>query len=139
MLTDTQITTLAGLRLLDPSGTVIAGSEDVGRSFAKVEEVRAALAGHYASVLRFRVTDRPAPPLYSVSRGTGVRVFVALPVVVDGHVAGAVYLSRTPNNIVKHLYGERGKVVARGDLHPRRDAADRLSCRSAPSAGRCTS
>ena len=53
----------------------------------------------------------PPPPLYSVSRGTGVRVFVALPVVVDGRVAGAVYLSRTPNNIVKHLYGERGKVM----------------------------
>ena len=34
-----------------------------------------------------------------------------MPVVVDGRVAGAVYLSRTPNNIVKHLYGERGKVV----------------------------
>ena len=111
VLADTQITTLAGLRLLDPAGTVIAGSEDVGRSFAEVEEVRAALAGSYASALRLRVTDRPAPPLYSVSRGTGVRVFVALPVVVDGHVAGAVYLSRTPNNIVKHLYGERGKVM----------------------------
>ncbi len=88
--------------------------------------MRAALAGSYASVLRERVTERPAPPLYSVSRGTGVRVFVALPVVVDGRVAGAVYLSRTPNNIVKHLYGERGKVDARGDLHPRRDLADRL-------------
>jgi signal transduction histidine kinase len=40
-----------------------------------------------------------------------VRVFVALPVELDGRVAGVVYLSRTPNNIVKHLYGERGKVT----------------------------
>ena len=105
------MTTLAGFRLLDPTGVVIAGGGDIGRSFADVEEVRAALAGRYASVLRTRVPDGPAPPLYSVSRGTGVRVFVAMPVVVDGRVAGAVYLSRTPNNIVKHLYGERGKVV----------------------------
>ena len=104
-----------------------------------VEEVRAALAGSYASVLRERVASRPAPPLYSVSRGTGVRVFVALPVVVDGRVAGAVYLSRTPNNIVKHLYGERGKVMLAAISHPRRDLADRLSSRCAPSAGRCTS
>ncbi|WP_292307332.1 histidine kinase dimerization/phospho-acceptor domain-containing protein, partial [Mesorhizobium sp.] len=51
------------------------------------------------------------PPLYSVSRGTKVRVFVALPVELDGRVAGVVYMSRTPNNIVKHLYGERGKVT----------------------------
>ena len=112
VLADTQQTTLAGLRLLDPTGVVIAGGgNDVGGSFAAVEEVRAALAGRYASALRERVASRPAPPLYSVSRGTGVRVFVALPVVIEGRVAGAVYLSRTPNNIVKHLYGERGKVM----------------------------
>ena len=112
VLADTQQTTLAGLRLIDPAGVVIAGGgNDVGRSFADVDEVRAALAGSYASVLRERVASRPAPPLYSVSRGTGVRVFVALPVVIDGRIAGAVYLSRTPNNIVKHLYGERGKVL----------------------------
>ncbi|OWK18681.1 hypothetical protein AJ88_00650 [Mesorhizobium amorphae CCBAU 01583] len=40
-----------------------------------------------------------------------MRVFVAMPVAVDDKVAGVVYLSRTPNNIVKHLYGERGKVT----------------------------
>ena len=120
------------LRLLDPSGVVIAGAQRGRPSFGDVEEVRAALAGSYASVLRQRVPDRPAPPLYSVSRGTGVRVFVALPVVVDGRVAGAVYLSRTPNNIVKHLYGERGKVVLAAiailGAHP----ADRLRLRCAP-------
>ncbi|RUY99893.1 HAMP domain-containing histidine kinase, partial [Mesorhizobium sp. M7A.F.Ca.CA.001.12.2.1] len=70
-----------------------------------------ALAGHYASALRLRIPDQPTPPLYSVSRGTKVRVFVALPVAVDGQVAGVVYVSRTPNNIIKHLYGERGKVT----------------------------
>lgn len=110
-LDDTRRTTLASLRVLDPSGTVIAGGADVGRTFSGVEEVDAALAGRYASVMRKRVASRPVPPLYSVSRGTGVRVFVALPAIVDGRVAGIVYMSRTPNNIVKHLYGERGKVM----------------------------
>jgi signal transduction histidine kinase len=112
VITDTQTTTLAGFRLLDPRGVVIAGGDDAGRSFAHVEEVQAALAGRYASVLRQRVAARPVPPVYSVSRGTGVRVFVALPVVIGDRVAGVVYASRTPNNIVKHLYGERGKVLA---------------------------
>ncbi|CCV10560.1 Sensor protein [Mesorhizobium sp. STM 4661] len=111
ILEETQKTTLAGFRLLDPRGVVIAGREEVGQSLADVEEVRAALSGRYASELRLRIPDQPAPPLYSVSRGTKVRVFVALPVAVDGKVAGVVYLSRTPNNIVKHLYGERGKVT----------------------------
>ncbi|ESX65112.1 ATP-binding protein [Mesorhizobium sp. M0027] len=111
ILAETQKTTLAGFRLLDPSGVVIAGREEAGLSLAAVEEVRAALAGRYASALRLRVPDQPSPPLYSVSRGTKVRVFVAIPVAVSGKVAGVVYLSRTPNNIVKHLFGERGKVA----------------------------
>ncbi|MER9654365.1 HAMP domain-containing histidine kinase [Mesorhizobium sp. M0152] len=111
ILDATQKTTLAGFRLLDPTGVVIAGRGEVGQSLGEVEEVRAALAGHYASALRLRIPDQPAPPLYSVSRGTKVRVFVALPVAVAGQVAGVVYVSRTPNNIMKHLYGERGKVT----------------------------
>lgn len=111
ILDSTQKTTLAGFRLLDPKGVVIAGRDEVGLSLAHVEEVREALAGRYASVLRQRIPDQPPPPLYSVSRGTKVRVFVAMPIAVDGHVAGVVYLSRTPNNIIKHLYGERGKVT----------------------------
>lgn len=111
ILAETQKTTLAGFRLLDAKGVVIAGREEVGLSLGAVGEVRAALAGRYASALRQRISDEPPPSLYSVSRGTRVRVFVALPVAVDGKIAGVVYLSRTPNNIVKHLYGERGKVV----------------------------
>ncbi|ESY64651.1 ATP-binding protein [Mesorhizobium sp. M0051] len=111
ILDATQKTTLAGFRLLDPTGVVIAGRGEIGQSLGAVEEVREALAGRYASALRLRIPDQPAPPLYSVSRGTKVRVFVALPVAVDGQVAGVVYVSRTPNNIMKHLYGERGKVT----------------------------
>jgi signal transduction histidine kinase len=111
ILDATQKTTLAGFRLLDPAGVVIAGRNEIGQSLANVEEVREALAGRYDSALRLRIPDQPAPPLYSVSRGTRVRVFVAMPVAVDGKVAGVVYVSRTPNNIVKHLYGERGKVT----------------------------
>jgi signal transduction histidine kinase len=111
IMTTTQRSTLAGFRLLDPRGVVIAGGNDIGTSYADVEEVRIALRGRYASVLRTRISDEPPPPLYSVSRGTKVRIFVAMPVVVDGRVAGAVYLSRTPNNIVKHLHGERGKLA----------------------------
>ncbi|TGQ74648.1 HAMP domain-containing histidine kinase [Mesorhizobium sp. M00.F.Ca.ET.186.01.1.1] len=111
ILEATQKTTLAGFRLLDPRGVVIAGGGEIGLSLADVGEVREALAGHYASALRLRNPNQPPPPLYSISRGTKVRVFVAMPVEVAGRVAGVVYLSRTPNNIVKHLYGERGKVT----------------------------
>jgi signal transduction histidine kinase len=110
----TQRVTLAGFRLLDPHGTVIAGRDELGLSLAHVEEVAAALQGRPRSAMRTRVSTSPPPPLYSMSRGTGVRVFTAIPVVVRGHVAGVVYASRTPSNVFKHLYDERRKVILAG-------------------------
>ncbi|WP_102958836.1 sensor histidine kinase [Mangrovicella endophytica] len=111
ILAETQKATLTGFRLLDPAGIVIAGGSEVGASLAAVEEVQSALSGRYRSILRRRISDEPDPPLYSISRGTGIRVFVAMPIIVEGRIAGALYLSRTPNNILKHLYGERGKMA----------------------------
>ncbi|MEL6478778.1 MAG: ATP-binding protein, partial [Pseudomonadota bacterium] len=99
---------------LDAQGTVIGGSAEIGLSFAHVPEVASALSGHYASVIRSRVRDTPAPPLYSISRGTKIRVFVAMPVVLDQRVTGVVYASRTPNNIVKYFYAERVKLITAG-------------------------
>jgi signal transduction histidine kinase len=113
---------LSGMRLLDFNGVVIAGREEVGLSFAQVPEVRQALQGHYASTLRQRLSDEPPPPLYSMSRGTNVRVFVAFPIIETVHLTdtpplqqhylqGVIYLSRTPNNILKHLFAVKMKVA----------------------------
>ncbi len=102
-----QVSTLVGYRLLDTRGNVIGGSAELGLSLNHVDEVARALAGETVSVARIRVRDNPEPVVYSVSRGTRVRVFVAVPVVVGGDVVGAVYLSRTPNHIFRFLYGER--------------------------------
>ncbi len=106
-----QKTSLAGFRILDPFGTVIAGRHETGTSLAHVREVATALKGRYSSVMRVRVSDEPPPSLYSVSRGTGVRIFVAVPVIQDSRVAGVIYMSRTPSNIVKHLYNERKNLL----------------------------
>lgn len=111
ILEQTQTTTLAGFRITDANGLVFAGGNDVGRSFAHIEELQAALNGHFASVLRQRPRETPAPPLYSISRGAKVRVFTATPVFVDNTLVGVVYASRTPENILKHLYRERDKVA----------------------------
>ena len=40
-----------------------------------------------------------------------MRVFTAMPVIVRGQVAGVVYASRTPSNVFKYLYDQRGKVA----------------------------
>lgn len=112
--TKTQSVTLAGFRLLDRNGIVIAGRQEVGQSLAHIEEVAQALQGRYKAVLRTRISNEPPPPLYSLSRGTRIRVFTAMPVIVQGRVAGAIYASRTPNNIIKHIYGEQRKFILAG-------------------------
>jgi signal transduction histidine kinase len=109
---EAQRTTLTGFRLLDANGVVIAGREEVGLSLAALEEVRAARAGWFQAVMRVRERETAPPPLYSISRGTSIRVFVAYPVFVDGHVRGVVYVSRTPDNIFRQLYAERERVAA---------------------------
>src|SRR5262245_1686847 len=111
LIAETQKVTLAGFRILDPQGVVIAGREEVGQSLAHVEEVATALRGEYRAVLRNRVPDKPPPPIYSFSRGIGVHVFSAMPVIVDNHVAGVIYTSRTPSNIFQHFYQERTKII----------------------------
>jgi len=111
---EAQRTTLSGFRLLDHRGVVIGGADEVGLSFAHVAEVQEAMAGRYASALRQRLNDQPAPPLVSISRGTGVRIFAAFPIVRDGRLWGIAYLSRTPNNILRHMYATRGRFVAAG-------------------------
>ena len=110
-LVATQNVTLAGFRLLDPHGIVIAGREEIGLSLAHLEEVDEALQGRFSGVLRVRISKHDQPSLYSMSRGTGMRVFIAMPVIVRDQVAGVVYASRTPSNVFKYLYEQRGKVI----------------------------
>ena len=116
ILTNTQTVTLAGMRILDKYGTVVAGRSELKMSMAHIFEVKKALAGDYSSVLRERISDEPPPSIASISRGTGIRVFVAFPIVNRGEVEGVVYLSRTPQNILKHLYSIKEKVILLGIL-----------------------
>jgi len=111
ILRNTQQVTLAGMRILDSNGIVVAGRSDLNQSFAHVKEVKKALAGQYAAVLRERISDQPPPSIASLSRGTGIRVFTAFPIKNRGEVLGVVYLSRTPQNILKHLYSIKEKVI----------------------------
>ncbi len=116
ILLNTQRYTLAGMRVLDANGIVIAGRSEVGQSLSHVLEVRNALSGNYRAVIRERISDEPPPPLASISRGTGIRVFTAFPVIEQGNVLGVIYLSRTPQNILKHMYQIRGKLTLLGLL-----------------------
>jgi len=106
-----QKTTLVGFRLLDANGIIIGGRDELGGSLADVEEVSHALTGQYKSVIRQRISDNPSPPIYAVSRGTSIRVFVAMPIEYENKVAGVVYLSRTPSHFLREMYKQRWKLL----------------------------
>lgn len=113
---DAQKTTLSGLRLIDAQGVVIAGKDEMNQYLGHVPEIADALKGQYRSVLRQRVSDSPPPAIASISRGTGIRVFIALPIMADQNVLGVVYMSRTPANILKYIYDSRIKIILVGLL-----------------------
>src|SRR6185436_11899841 len=112
----TQKTTLAGIRVTDPAGVIVATTgEELGRSVLHHEEVQRALTGKFVSVMRWRGSNQPAPPpLDSISRGTRIRVFVAVPILHGERVIGSVLLARTPGNIRQALYGKRRELIVGG-------------------------
>lgn len=112
MLHSSKDVTLVGIRVLDFHGTVVSTTGgELGLSLTNREEVRKALAGKYASLLRQRLSDEAQPVVTSLSRGNLLRVFVCMPIVHEGRVFGAVMLSRTPLDIRKALYLVRGQIA----------------------------
>ncbi len=113
ILTETQKVTLAGIRVVDHQGTVVATTRsELGLNLVHRDEVARALDGVHVSLMRSRYSDEPQPPPDSLSRGTRIRVFVAMPVIDSGRVWGAVILSRTPMNMRQSLYRLRWYIPA---------------------------
>ena len=110
LLLDAQRTTLSGMRILDHQGVVVGGRADIGLSFAHLEEFQRAKTGRYASQIRERPIHRPERAFASISRGTGIRVFVAFPILANDRLLGVVLLSRTPQSILEHLYHQKEKA-----------------------------
>lgn len=107
--------TLAGVRVLDHRGIVIATTgAQKGANLSDRYEVRVALRGKYQAVLRFRGHGYPTPPLESISRGGGYRVYSVFPVVHNGKVLAAIALTRTPLDTMKVLYFRRRELIFMG-------------------------
>ena len=105
--------TLAGFRVVDSEGVVVAASNGaLGGSLAdEVEVVDAIRNGASAVWTRDRVPARAAA-LSSASRRAPVRMFVAEPIVVQGAVVGAVVVSRTPREELQAFWHMAPQLVA---------------------------
>lgn len=116
VLREAQRTTLAGIRVLDRTGVVVAATGDPPASapvsMVHQDEVARALAGEPVSVLRLRAKGPAVSGLAAVfDRPSALRVFVATPVLEGDRVIGAVLLSRTPRALSETLYGKRWHLV----------------------------
>jgi signal transduction histidine kinase len=82
-----------------------------GGGHADLPEVRAALAGRPATVLRRTGSYRPVYWFEWLSRAAAIRVHHARPVVVNGRVVGVVLLSRSARALFRGIYEDRGKIA----------------------------
>jgi signal transduction histidine kinase len=111
ILNEAEDRTLAGLRIVDPSGVVVASTTEApGSSVADRVEVARALRGERASVLRHRTAVAKAP-FDSISRTATIRVVVAIPIVDGTRLLGAVVATRTPPSAMEALWRMRRIVV----------------------------
>jgi len=92
--------TATRLRVLDANGTALADTltEGVGRPYSALPEVTAALAGEVAPAVRRTESGRLA-------------VSVAVPIVSEGRVAGAAYVSDETFTALTLLSDYRGRLV----------------------------
>ncbi len=106
VLTAAKAQTLAGFRVVDQRGVVVASSGGaVGEDLADDPLVYNALAGSGGMEQRPRGESRSREnSLASKSRQADYRVFVAKPLTVDGTLAGALVLSRTPREELQTLW-----------------------------------
>lgn len=106
VLQDAQQVTLAAMRVVDRHGIIVASTgDDRGASLAGLDEVQKALGGEPISTMRERGEGVPSVP-GGLNRSAAVRVYVATPVMAEGHVVAAILLSRTPRTLGQAVYGK---------------------------------
>ncbi|NKC11252.1 MAG: histidine kinase [Gammaproteobacteria bacterium] len=112
ILQDAQRTTLAGVRVVDYQGVVVASTgAELGASLLHLTEIASTLEGRGTSTLRERLPQQPLPHFTSISRGAKLRVVVSAAVVEDGRVLGGVLVSRTPRTLGEVLYHRRYQLT----------------------------
>ncbi len=110
VIRETQLATLAAIRLTDRRGILLNGGAR-GQTLAGLPELAAALGGENATVMRRSDIYRPSFVLAFVSRASGVRLHHVRPIRADNQVVGAVILSRTPPPLFSGMAEDAGKIA----------------------------
>ncbi|MFI8681441.1 histidine kinase dimerization/phospho-acceptor domain-containing protein [Brevundimonas diminuta] len=110
IMEETSRITLASIVLMDRNGVVVRGL-DRGGTWRDLPEVKTALSGAPATVLRRNAAYEPRYQMEWLSRASGLRIHHARPVVVNGRVEGVILTSRSPRALFKGVYQDRGKIL----------------------------
>ena len=110
IIEQTQRTSLASILLIDANGILLNGRWK-GQRFTSLPEVKAALEGRKAMLLRRNASYQPQSSLSWLSRAAALRLHHARPIIIDGKVQGAILLSRSSRALFKGLYQDWGKIA----------------------------
>jgi len=100
-------TTFAEIYLSDQNGLIVAADQNAfGKSIAASDPVNAVFLGASVSQLRRASVEQPSAFIGFESRSNLV-VLIALPIIDNGEIMGAVILSRRPPSIFTALYAKR--------------------------------
>jgi len=117
VLKETQLTTLAGMRILDMNGIIVATTAAVReQSLLHRIDVVSALQGNTELVLRQRKEKIEGSFFSPISRSTSIRVYITHPIVMNKRILGVVQLVRTPPNVYQTIYQNNEIFVYYGAL-----------------------
>jgi signal transduction histidine kinase len=107
LLKETQLTTLAGIRILDVNGIIVSSTGwTKNKSLISMKDVKEALTGTTTRIIRKRepLVEEPKSFLSSISRTSDIRIHLTYPIVLNKRIIGAVHLMRTPANVYQNIY-----------------------------------
>jgi signal transduction histidine kinase len=113
ILKEAQKYTLSSIQVVDEQGEIFSSTNDeqLGLSMMNRDEVKTALTGRHNSLLRLREVKYPSHIYSKISRSGSYRVHVAMPIIIDKTVLGAVVLSRTPQTLWQMMILNRQTII----------------------------
>lgn len=115
LLKETQLTTLAGIRILDVDGIIVSSTGwTKKKSLISMMDVKEALTGTTTRIIRKRkpLAHEPNSFLSSISRTSDIRIHLTYPIVVKKRIIGAVHLMRTPANVYQNIYQNKELFIS---------------------------
>ena len=108
VLMEAHYVTLSSVRVVDHKGIIVASTiANEGMSLRHLPEVAQSLRGDSISILRQKAEVAEGNRRFNAfERASGIRVYVAAPIIMENRVVGAVLLGRTPATLREALRGK---------------------------------